>query len=166
LLEILLPPLKALSNSHALRLKLVGTCGEQELKAFDEVPSLQTEQVDSLDWSDSGAVSRAISEFDIGLYPLRQNYVNHYKCGFKAVEYSTMEIPVVASPVANNADVVAHGETGYLADSSQEWVTWLDELIGNPAKRSEMGLQGRRRMETKFNIVVVAERLANIFRAQ
>ena len=167
LIEILETPLRELAARHRLRFKLVGACGVKELyEVFEQIPGLQIEFIDAVDWSDPSAVSQAISDFDVGLYPLLPNEFNHYKCGFKALEYMAMSTPVVASPVANNADVVQHGETGLLVHTADEWVASLEELIQDGQRRLIMGQKGRERVEVEFNTVHTADLLAELIQLQ
>ena len=162
LVEVLVEPLRELAQRYRLHLKIVGASEERELEVFKGILGLETELIDGIEWSDPQAVSGAIRDFDIGLYPLLPNEFNYHKCGFKALEYMSMEIPVVASPVANSTDVVVHGQTGYLAASNQEWLVWLGELIGNPARRKEMGLRGREKIEREFDVSVTAKKIIRI----
>ncbi|MDX8396596.1 MAG: glycosyltransferase family 4 protein [Mariprofundaceae bacterium] len=163
LVEILAKPLKELSTRHEIRLKLVGACGEKELyDVFGNIDGLEIDFIDAIKWSDPAAVSSAICDFDIGLYPLLPSDFNHYKCGFKALEYMAVGMPVIASSVAINADIITHGEDGLLVDTSNEWVAALDELIVNLDKQIQMGKLGRSKVEFKFNVEKTASLIKSI----
>jgi glycosyltransferase involved in cell wall biosynthesis len=60
--------------------------------------------------------------------------------------------PVIATDVGGNAEVVSHGETGYLLAPGDEraLARAMIELAGDPARADEMGAAGRRRQRERF----------------
>lgn len=167
LIDILAEPLKELASRYRIRFKIVGACGVRELyDTFNAIPNLEIDFVDSIDWSNPCTVLKAIRDFDIGLYPLIVNDSNIYKCGFKAIEYMAIGIPVVSSPVAFNVDIIAHGEDGLLADSKEEWTSALSELICDVEKRRQMGEAGRKKVEEHFSTAQAAKKLLTIIADQ
>ncbi|MFC1775869.1 glycosyltransferase family 4 protein [Pseudomonadota bacterium] len=163
LIDILAAPLRKLVEKYPLKFKLVGASGVKELhEAFGAISGLEIEFVDSIEWSDPNAVSKAIGDFDIGLFPLLPNDFNKFKCGFKALEYMATGIPVVASPIAINSEIVSHGEDGLLATSETDWINALSDLIESPQLRKDMGRAGRLKIESSFSVVQIAERIRNI----
>lgn len=74
-------------------------------------------------------------------------------------------LPVVASPVGVNRNLVEHGVTGLLADSAAEWEAALDTLLGDRTLRKTMGAAGRRVVEGQYSTAVVAPLLAAALRA-
>jgi len=163
LIEILREPLIEVAARCSVRLKLVGVCRQKELyEAFSSIPNLETTFLDSIDWFDPLEVRRTMEDFDIGLYPVLANEFNDYKCGFKALEYGAMEIPVVASPVGANRDVVSAGRDGYLPRRKEEWIQALTSLIDDRDARRRMGQAGRLKVERDFNLSAVAKALAKV----
>jgi glycosyltransferase involved in cell wall biosynthesis len=73
-------------------------------------------------------------------------------------------LPVVASPIGVNQDIVCHGENGFLANNENEWVASLDNLLGNSGLRSEMGLCGRQAVVEKYSLTIAAPNLIKNFR--
>jgi glycosyltransferase involved in cell wall biosynthesis len=53
---------------------------------------------------------------------------------------------VVASPVGINAELVRHGETGFLAGDAPAWREALEMLATDRALRARMGVAGRARI--------------------
>ena len=163
LIEILKEPLKEIASRHKVRLRLVGVCQQKALyQAFSNIPSLETTFIDSIDWADPSEVRKAMLDFDIGLYPVLANEFNLYKCGFKALEYMVLGIPVVISPVGANSYVVSEGIDGYHADGKKEWVDALSSLITDKLARKKMGHAGRLKVENQYNISVAAKQLYSI----
>lgn len=160
LIDILAEPLRELAGKYPLRFKLVGASGEQDLyDVFGAIPGLEIDFVDRIEWSDPNEVSKAIQGFDIGLYPLLPNEFNQFKCGFKALEYMATGIPVVSSPIAINAEIVSNAEEGWHAGSKDEWISSISHLIENADVRRKMGLKGRKKVESSFNVAKIAEQI-------
>lgn len=80
---------------------------------------------------------------DIGLMPLEDTPRARGKCAFKALQYMGVGTPVVLSPVGMNREIVQHGVTGYLADTSDEWESALEKLISDASARESMGRAAR-----------------------
>jgi len=74
-------------------------------------------------------------------------------------------VPVIASPVGVNTEIVRHGETGFLVSTPAEWRTAIATLKSSPQLRQEMGRAGRARFEQQYSLQVVAPRLISIFRS-
>jgi glycosyltransferase involved in cell wall biosynthesis len=163
---ILARPLAILARRHRIKLVLIGVCEEQRLyDVFGNISGLEVEFVDTLDWGEGRVVADVLGTFDIGLYPLLPNAFNKYKCGFKALEYMAVGLPVVASPVAVNATIICDGVNGALADSQDEWVSVLNELIENKDKRDLLGLKGREKIEQYFDVNKISAEIARAISA-
>ena len=61
-------------------------------------------------------------------------------------------LPVVASPVGVNREIVEEGRNGYLAASEEEWFAKLDRLIGDAELRSNLGKAGREKVEGGYTL--------------
>jgi len=118
--------------------------------------------IDSIDWDDPEAIASVISDFDIGVYPLLPHHFNQYKCAFKALEYMAIGIPVVSSNIAMNREVIQHGESGFLADTPEEWHSRLIDLIENPKLREDMGKRGREIIKSRYNTKAISQKLLSI----
>ncbi|MFY0643018.1 MAG: glycosyltransferase family 4 protein [Bacteroidia bacterium] len=163
LIQILYPALKAIDSNVTVKLKLVGASGQMELlNTFSLLPNVQLEIVDTIDWSNPTAVRAQIGSFDIGVYPLIDNDFNTYKCGFKALEYMALYIPVISSDVAINSSIIDHGNTGILASSKEEWTQALNSLINKPDLRKKMGEAGREKVENEFSMFITAQKVMDI----
>lgn len=73
-------------------------------------------------------------------------------------------VPVVVSPVGMNADVLAMGNVGYKAERNDDWVDALIYLLQNKNQAKEMGDTGRAIVLSKFDVPVIAEEIANVFK--
>ena len=73
-------------------------------------------------------------------------------------------LPVIASPVGVNADIVEHGFNGFLATTPGEWADAIRTLAADPALRARMGAAGRTRIERDYSLAVHGPRLARMIR--
>jgi glycosyltransferase involved in cell wall biosynthesis len=74
-------------------------------------------------------------------------------------------LPVVASAVGVNKEIVREGENGFLATSDREWEDALVRLILDPDLRRRMGVAGRIRVEAEFSLQRQAPRLEQLLRS-
>ncbi len=158
-LEMIFPALQELARTQPLRLKVIGA-GQQEIK----IPGIE---VESLDWS----LEREIEDFqsfDIGLYPIDlERYGIEWaagKSGFKAIQYMTVGIPYVVTPVAACAEIGVPGATHLCAATQAEWRDSLAKLISNKELRQQMGEAGRRHALEYYTVAAQADKLAQALR--
>lgn len=153
-LEVVRPALKSLTNGGQAQVSLIGAGNANK---WDNLP------VNILPWREEDEI-RNIQQFDVGIMPLVDEPFERGKCGYKLIQYMACGLPVVASPVGVNAQIVEHGVTGFLAKNEQDWQQALVFLRENPAKRYEMGLAGRAKMEREYSLGATAPKLAELLR--
>lgn len=117
--------------------------------------------LDNLPWSEEAEVAQ-IQDMDIGVMPLTDTPWARGKCGYKLIQYMACGIPVVASPVGVNAEIVEHGVNGFLATTEAEWRAALATLLRDPELRRRMGLEGRRKVERQYSLQVWGPRVAKM----
>jgi len=59
-------------------------------------------------------------EIDIGIIPLREGDWSKGKCALKTLQFMSMGIPFVASPVGMNREVIQPGVNGFLAKTEEK----------------------------------------------
>ena len=106
-----------------------------------------------------------ILKFDVGIMPLPDEPWTRGKCAFKLIQYMACGLPVVASPVGMNRDVVEPGTNGFLASSTEDWVRAFETLAGDVNLRRQMGANGRRRVERDFTTQVGGRKLLQAIRS-
>ncbi len=124
----------------------------------DDTVSTATIPVDHVPWSAAGEAA-ALVRGDIGIAPTPSNAWTLGKCGFKIVQYMAAGLPVIASPVGANAEIVRDGETGYLPAALDDWPALIARLAGDATLRARLGEAGRRRVEADYSV----ERAANVW---
>ena len=105
-----------------------------------------------------------IARMSVGLMPLPDTDWARGKCGLKALLYMACGRPVIASPVEGVESPVVHGETGFLADTPDEWREAI-EALRDPALRQRLGEAGRARVERHFSLDAWAPRMAELIEA-
>lgn len=123
--------------------------------------SLHGVPTEILDWEEENEV-RDISTFDAGIMPLNDTPWDRGKCGYKLIQYMACGKPVVASPVGANIGIVDHGTNGFLARDEREWVKALKNLCYDPELRHNMGMSGRRKVESGYCLQVTAPRMLEL----
>ncbi len=144
-LDGLLPVLETLAKKFPIRLHIVG--GKRGIGLSGEVV---------IEWSEAAEVG-LVQQFDIGIMPLEDSPWERGKCGYKLIQYMGCALPVVASPVGVNNQLVQQGVNGYKAVNNAEWAKYLEDLISQPQLRLTMGDAGRRLVEERYNVVKTAE---------
>lgn len=118
----------------------------------------------SIPWTESSEVT-SIQSFDVGIMPLVDGPFERGKCGYKLIQYMACGLPVVASPVGVNAQIVEHGVNGFLASTPQEWEDALTTLLNDSALRQRMGQAGRRKVEQHYSLQVTGPRLVTLLKS-
>ncbi len=99
-----------------------------------------------------------LRQFDIGIMPMPDTRWTRGKCGFKALLYMSVGLPVVCSPVGFNREIVTPEMNGLWAETSTQWYEALQRLAHDAALRQRMGAHGRRLVEEKFSVEKCAPR--------
>ena len=141
-LESLYPAFSALARERSFELVVVGL-NEPLAWDFPGIRYLQWTLTDEFDY---------FAHFDIGIMPLMDSPFARGKCAFKLVQYMAAGLPVIASPVGANCELVEHEVNGYLAETQEEWHLSLRTLIDHQDLRRQMGIQGRRLVRKSYSL--------------
>ena len=118
-----------------------------------------------IDWSEE-TESDSILQFDIGIMPLSNTPWEKGKCAYKLIQYMACGIPVVASAIGMNNQVVQK-DTGLLIDDNKNWIFFMKLYITQLELRQRHGLNARKLIEEKYCIKktapVIIKRLKNDF---
>lgn len=152
-LDIVMPALHILARDIPVHLRVIGACFSSDVL-----------EVECKSWSEESEV-REIQQIDVGIMPLTDSRWERGKCGYKLIQYMACGLPVVASPVGVNSDIVKHAQNGYLANTIDDWVTALRALCRDQESRTKMGMVGRQMVESQYCLQVTAPRLANLLKA-
>jgi glycosyltransferase involved in cell wall biosynthesis len=118
--------------------------------SFDPLP------VVACPWTEAGEAAE-IAAADVGVSWIPDDDWSRGKCGLKSLQYMAAGLPVVANPVGVHVEMVRHGETGFLAETTEQWVEAVSLLARDPVLRQRMGAAGRRLLEEKYSVARGAE---------
>jgi len=133
--------LQIISTKIKLRLVLIGA---KKLENYG-VP------LEYHSWSSDTEIE-ILNTLDVGIMPLYDSHWEKGKCGYKLIQYMACGLPVVASPVGVNSEIVEHGINGMLADDTDQWCNALITLFNNDDLRIQMGLNGRKKIEENYSL--------------
>ena len=114
-----------------------------------------------LPWTEPNEVS-LIQGMHIGIMPLTDSPWERGKCGYKLIQYMACGLPVVASPVGVNGEIVEHGINGLLAKNIDEWQSTLARLVSDPQLRAAMGAAGRKKVLDHYSLQAQGPRLVKL----
>lgn len=151
-LSELVAPLSAIGQEGPVQFVVIG----------GKAPAVPNVTVVEVDWHEHTEVD-LINSFDVGVMPLPDDDWARGKCAFKLIQYMSCAVPVIASPVGANADVVS-AACGLMAATPQEWADSLRRLRDQPGKRAEMGQAGRERVLQHYSLDRNLPVLASVIR--
>lgn len=152
-LQAIAPALARICAGGKARVRLVGS-GPIDLHG---VPT------EIVSWSEATETAQ-LHGFNIGIMPLPDEPWARGKCGFKLIQYMACGLPVVASPVGVNCQIVEDSDNGYLAATETEWISALTKLLDDAALRERMGRAGRQKVEQEYCLQVTGTRLADLLK--
>ncbi len=144
-LQTIAPALAEICQNGNTILRLVGS-------GPIEIPGVPVEVIQ---WSEETEVNE-ICNFDVGIMPLPDDPWTRGKCGLKLIQYMGCAIPIIASPIGVNSEILSDGFNGYSATTNEQWVIALRNLQISKKARSLMGLNGRMRVEEHYCLHVTS----------
>lgn len=142
-------------QAHGARLMLVGATPQ----IAAELPGID---VEAIPWTESSEAA-LIHQMDIGIMPLLDGPWEKGKCGYKLIQYMACAVPVIASPIGVNIDIVTTSRSGLLADTSLQWEDALLRLMSSPELRAELGKAGRIAVENNYSLQSQSPILSELF---
>jgi glycosyltransferase involved in cell wall biosynthesis len=93
-----------------------------------------------------------LRECHVGIMPLHSTPWEQGKCGLKIIQYMACGLPVVASPVGINTEIINDEVNGYFSTTTEEWIENLIKLYDNPNLLPVMGANGRKNVEERYSL--------------
>ncbi len=101
---------------------------------------------------------------DVGIVPIPDNPWMKYKNNIKLFMYMATGLPVVASQIGINRDVLADGSCGFLASTFDQWYDALVMIGKDESLRHRMGRAGRELVESKYSVKAWVDKYIDLFR--
>lgn len=151
-LDMLLPVLQELQAQYPFTFIVIA----------DKDPKLPLTNYRFIKWSSDNEAGDLLN-FHIGLMPLYDDEISKGKCGFKAIQYMSLGIPAVVSPVGVNTAIVDEGVNGFIADAPGEWEKKLVLLLTDTELRAAMGRAARQKIERKYSVTATEQLFFELF---
>ncbi|MCB0700163.1 MAG: glycosyltransferase [Chitinophagales bacterium] len=125
-------------------------------------PELPLKNWEFIPWNEKTEVDDLL-KIDIGVMPLSADEWSEGKCGFKLIQYLSLGIPAVASPVGVNKVIIEDDVNGFLCASNEEWKNALTKLVNDHTFRKEAGAAGHQKMLQGYSIAANKDKFIYVF---
>src|SRR5262249_49412412 len=102
-------------------------------------------------WSES-TESAALCRGDIGIAPTPTDQWTLGKCGFRILQCRAAGLPVIASPVGANEQIVQEGATGLLPKDQADWPAAILQLANDADLRCKLGRAAREVAVSRYSL--------------
>lgn len=141
-LERMAPMLEELATvAPGVRLKII----------CDRFPTFRHLPIVPVPWTPQAETSE-LARADVGISWIPDDQWSQGKCGLKVLQYMAAGLPVLTNPVGVHSQMVAPGETGFLATTPGEWHQAAATLLADDSLRRRMGHSGRQRLERDYSV--------------
>jgi glycosyltransferase involved in cell wall biosynthesis len=151
-LYILTPVLKRLQDHYDFDLKII--CNQK--------PELDLKNIKYIQWTPENEVVE-LATCQIGLMPLTNDEWSEGKCGFKLIQYLSLEIPAVSSAVGVNKLIIEDGINGFLCNTEEEWYNAIVKMMKDAELRKSMGREGRKKIIRHYSLQSNKNNFLSIF---
>lgn len=152
-LELIAAPLRRLSETRHVSLRVIA----------DEPVRLEGVDVEFMKWTYYEEVER-LRECQIGVVPVGESLWGPWKFFFKLIQYMSLGMPVVASAIGSNLEIVEDGVNGFLARTDDEWHDRLRTLLDDADLRRRMGRAARETAVKHFSLDGQIDFVERVFR--
>lgn len=128
----------------------------------DRKPAWKLSSLRFIPWRKETEVEDLLS-FSIGLMPLRPDPWSEGKCGFKALQYMSLGIPALVSPVGVNTRIVDHGKDGFYCRNEEEWERYIRLLINDRGLLEQLSANTRKKIRAQYSVLSNTPDFLNLF---
>jgi glycosyltransferase involved in cell wall biosynthesis len=100
-------------------------------------------QMRFVDWSQETEVD-LLTRSHVGIMPLPDDEFSKGKSAFKLIQYLAAGLPVIASPIGENCNIVNDGINGFLVNSQSEWTEALITLCNDHVCYNQMATAAKK----------------------
>ena len=146
------PLLDKLTKEHDFKLLIIS----------NQEPEFDRRYLEFIKWSKSSEI-RDLQKMDIGIMTLSDDKWAKGKCGFKALQYMSLKIPALVSPVGVNTQIVDHGLNGFICKSSEDWERALTKFFKNSDLIETMAEACRKKIVDHYSVLSNTENFIKLF---
>ncbi|SMY38165.1 MULTISPECIES: glycosyltransferase family 4 protein [Photobacterium] len=117
--------------------------------------------IEVLPWSEDSEVSY-IQKFDLGIMPIPDENFEKGKCGYKLIQYMACGIPVVASSVGTNENIINHLGCGLLINEKNSWYDSINRIVDSDFVYEDFSRKARLSVEDKYSLQIQQDVLLKI----
>lgn len=137
---------------------------ERELARLAAARGL-AEAIDDRGWVQPEQLPALFAGADLALYPFDDSLVNRSKASVKLLELMAAGLPVVASAVGQNAEVIQDGRSGLLVPpgDAAAFARAVLDLLADPVRRAALGTGAAERVRESFRWSLLVERVLPLY---
>lgn len=128
----------------------------------NQPPHFKLKSLKFLKWSKRTEIEDLL-KIDIGIMPLTDDEWSRGKCGFKALQYMSLGIPALVSPIGVNQVIVDHEINGFHCKRLTDWYKHLSELLINNELRKKLGENGRNKVVENYSVLSNSGNFLSLF---
>ena len=141
-LDFIVPVIKELEQKYDFEFLVIS----------NEAPAYHLKSLRFLKWKRDTEIID-LARISIGVMPLEMDIWSEGKCGFKGLQYMSLGIPALMSPVGVNTQIVSHGENGYLPVKLEDWRVQLELLLLDVDLRKKIGEAGKKTINERYSVL-------------
>jgi glycosyltransferase involved in cell wall biosynthesis len=126
-------------------------------------PEFQLKGLQYVQWKKETEVEDLL-RFHIGIMPLTDDDWSRGKCGFKALQYMSLGIPAIVSPVGVNTTIVDDGENGFICNTLAAWKKAIADLLLDNELRKHLSLKSIDKIKRKYSVEANTENFLSLFK--
>lgn len=116
-------------------------------------------------WISPEKIPDFINSTDIGVMPFIGRYdYNKAKSPTKLFEFMACGKPCITSPIGEMKTIIRHGENGFLAETKEEFVKYIELLANDATLRDRIGKNARKTAEEKYSLEGCGKRLYEVLK--
>jgi glycosyltransferase involved in cell wall biosynthesis len=121
----------------------------------DRFPEFGSLPVIPVSWSEATEASE-LAVADVGVSWIPNDLWSRGKCGLKLLQYQAAGLPAVANPVGVHPEMIRPGITGFLPNTSDEWIDAIRTLRNDPQSAATMGAAARKSVDQGYSVTAWA----------
>jgi len=129
----------------------------------DQDPGFKLKNFEFVKWNKSTEIDDLL-RFNIGLMPLSEDKWAKGKCGFKALQYMSLGVPALVSPIGVNTKIVDHGVNGFICDTTKDWETTLRACLEDRDTVVAVAKNSRKKIEDYYSVKSNRENFINLLK--